>query len=735
MKSFFSSLTVFAISLSLLASAQAASNSTNGPSCGVAKPDDSYFSVVGVQGTGVQPRQELRELQKDRELWNMFLQAFSRFQAMDQSEKTSYYQVAGIHGAPFGQWDKVKGQPGQEMMGYCPHTSNIFGTWHRPYLALFEQILHDRAVEIAHEYTIGEARNRALAIAARVRLPYWDWAMDPPNPQEGVMPESLRCHTVTVTFPNGTVGEIRNPLYRYDFHPLKSEDFAPLSEFRFKDWGHTIRYPLHPYAVNATSRDVEVNVRVGKQQPSLRDMLYKLLTIYQPFSQVSNKASGGTIGNVETLHDGLHNVFGLGHMGVVEVSAFDAVFWFHHCNIDRILAIYQARYPDTWIEDAKQATGSFAVARGSVLGTASPLAPFHMNALGDMWTSTTSRNWTSFGYTYPEVANNPDNATLTSSINRLYKPKTQGLSNINATHPVPGGNSTNATAQATDWLCQVNLPTDIKISYSVRAFLGEPSTNPVDWPTDPNYVGQIASMSSPRMSSSVVTTGNIVLTEKLAQKHASGELKSLDKETVAAYLKEKFSWRIQALDYTEIPRTNPPAGLNVTVFNVPVSIPKSDTEVPTWNGQIEYNEEIHGNPPVYNGPGLDGTNSTLPAGQSSGIYNPATGEFEWKNATNAAIGGGAAPVLDIKTETSLIKSTVTQHLSAASSSGAFTSVPTSGVISASSVVEVSSASPTSQSTPSTTMTMSFAKVSPRPTKPADPQTAYVTSVIYEYVTV
>ncbi|CAE6995327.1 hypothetical protein P3342_000092 [Pyrenophora teres f. teres] len=733
MKSFFSSLAAFAISLSLLASAQAVSNSTNGSLCGVTKPDDSYFSVLGVQGTGVHPRQELRELQKDRELWNMFLQAFSRFQSMDQSEKTSYFQVAGIHGAPFGPWDEVKGQSGQEMMGYCPHTSNLFGTWHRPYLALFEQILHDRAVEIAHEYPIGEARNRALAIAARVRLPYWDWAMNPPNPQEGVMPESLRCHTVTVTFPNGTVGEIRNPLYRYDFHPLKSEDFAPLSEFRFKDWGHTIRYPLHPYALNATSRDIEVNVRVGKQQPNLRDMLYKLLTIYQPFSQVSNKASGGTIGNFETLHDGLHSVFGLGHMGVVEVSAFDAVFWFHHCNIDRILAIYQTRYPDTWIEDAKQATGSFTVARGSVLGTESPLAPFHMNALGDMWTSTTSRDWTSFGYTYPEVANNPDNATLTSSINRLYKPKTQGLSNVNATYPVPGGNYTNGTAQAIDWLCQVNLPTDIKISYSVRAFLGEPSTNPVDWPIDPNYVGQIASMSSPRMSSSVVTTGNIVLTEKLAQKHASGELKSLDKETVAAYLKEKFSWRIQALDYTEIPRTNPPAGLNVTVFNVPVSIPKSDTEVPTWNGQIEYKEEIRGNPPVYNGPGPDGTNSTLPVGQSSGVYNAVTGEFEWKNATNAAIGGGAAPVPDTKTETSLIKSIVTQHLSAASSA-ASTSVPASRVPSAS-VVEASSASPTSQSTPSTTRTWSFARVSPRPTKPADPQTAYVTSVVYEYVTV
>jgi len=437
-------------------------------------------------------------------------------------------------------------------------------------------------------------------------------------------------------------------------------------------------------------------------------------------------------------------------------------------NIDRLLAIYQARYPDTWIEDAKQVTGSFAVARGSVLGTASPLAPFHMNALGDMWTSTTSRNWTSFGYTYPEVANNPDNATLTSSINQLYRSKNQGLSNVNATYPVPGGNATNVTAQATDWLCQVNLPTDIKISYSVRAFLGDPSSNPVDWPTDPNYVGQLASMSSPRISSSIITTGNIVLTEKLAEKYAAGELKSLDKETVAAYLKEKFSWRIQALDFTEIPRDNPPAGLNVTVFSVPVNIPKSDTEVPTWNGDIEYKEEIRGNPPVYNGPGPDGTNLTRPAGQVSGAYNAATGEFEWKNATNAEAGEIAAPVADTKTETSLFESVVTQYVSAVSSATAtatatLESAPSvtsassavevsssleapsspeaSSVVEASSAVEVSSslevssATPTSESTPSVTSTMSFAKVSPRPTKPADPKTAYVTSVVYEYVTV
>lgn len=96
MKSSLSSFAFFATFVSLLANTQAVSNSTDGPSCGVTKADDSYFSVVGVQGTGVHPRQELRELEKDTETWNLFLQAFARFQAMDQDEKVSYYKVAGM---------------------------------------------------------------------------------------------------------------------------------------------------------------------------------------------------------------------------------------------------------------------------------------------------------------------------------------------------------------------------------------------------------------------------------------------------------------------------------------------------------------------------------------------------------------------------------------------------------------------------------------------------------------
>jgi tyrosinase len=117
------------------------------------------------------------------------------------------------------------------MMGYCPHASSLFGSWHRPYLALFEQILHDRAVDIANEYPQGAAREKALQCADRVRLPFWDWALDPSS--DGAMPSILRRPSVAVTFPNGTSGHIANPLYRYDFHPLNYDDFSILVGYAY----------------------------------------------------------------------------------------------------------------------------------------------------------------------------------------------------------------------------------------------------------------------------------------------------------------------------------------------------------------------------------------------------------------------------------------------------------------------------------------------------------------------
>ena len=45
--------------------------------------------------------------------------------------------MGGIHGLPYKSWDQSFGETTQDT-GYCTHGSNLFPTWHRAYVALFE---------------------------------------------------------------------------------------------------------------------------------------------------------------------------------------------------------------------------------------------------------------------------------------------------------------------------------------------------------------------------------------------------------------------------------------------------------------------------------------------------------------------------------------------------------------------------------------------------------------------
>jgi len=104
----------------------------------IAARQGGTFAITGVQGSGVQPRLEMRELARaDPDQWNMLILAFDRMQKVPQGDLLSYYQIAGIHGRPLRPWDGVNGVPGANN-GYCTHISNLFPTWHRPYLSLFE---------------------------------------------------------------------------------------------------------------------------------------------------------------------------------------------------------------------------------------------------------------------------------------------------------------------------------------------------------------------------------------------------------------------------------------------------------------------------------------------------------------------------------------------------------------------------------------------------------------------
>jgi len=60
---------------------------------------NSYYVLQPVTDGGVQPRLDIRELERNsayKEVWTLFILAVERLKAMDQQAKLSFYQVAGM---------------------------------------------------------------------------------------------------------------------------------------------------------------------------------------------------------------------------------------------------------------------------------------------------------------------------------------------------------------------------------------------------------------------------------------------------------------------------------------------------------------------------------------------------------------------------------------------------------------------------------------------------------------
>ena len=111
-------------------------------------------------------------------------------------------------------------------------------------------------------------------------------------------------------------------------------------------------------------------------------------------------------GSLEALHGLYHgliggfNIKGIktgGHMTEVPVAAFDPIFWMHHCQIDRLFAIWQSirkDNPKSWFSDKLKAGNN--------------LLPFRNAAGKSYWNSNLSKETEDFGYTYPEIKDTKD---------------------------------------------------------------------------------------------------------------------------------------------------------------------------------------------------------------------------------------------------------------------------------------------------------------------------------------
>ena len=252
-----------------------------------------------------------------------------------------------------------------------------------------------------------------------LRIPYWDWAYN------ATMPDAVNQPYLSVNTPQGRMS-IANPLYRYTFHPQPSASDFPRSD-PLSQYPCTVRNP----DAYGNSQPARSNAMLQANAAALHDLTYQLIaeqSNYAPFSNVAYSIGrNASYNSIENMHNAIHILVGYtGHMAVIPYSGFDPIFWLHHANVDRLVAIWQAIYPGSFVTPQTNQYGTYTEAPGASENILTPLTPFYNNG-GTFHTSATARYTRHFGYTYPEVMDWGVNATQLSSnvrrnLNMLYNP-------------------------------------------------------------------------------------------------------------------------------------------------------------------------------------------------------------------------------------------------------------------------------------------------------------------------
>lgn len=418
----------------------------------------------------------------------------------------------------------------------------LFLPWHRVYLAAYEQVIQELAREIAGQYPRA-TRTKYQSAVTTLRVPYWDWA------SSNSMPTLLSQPTVFVNTPNGFKG-LANPLATYKFHPVPSENEFPQT-FPLSKAPRTRRTPDD----NGNDQLGQINAAMQANGESLTDKVYFLVarqSNYGPFSNTGFpiELRNGSYDSLESIHNQVHGlVGGNGHMAYVPFSTFDPLFWLHHCNIDRLWAIWAAINPNSYVAAQMNNVGTYAHAAGTKEDAQTALYPFRTDNEGRFHTSDTARDTRSFAYSYPEVVDWTSNGeqlarNVKRAFKKLYDPtgvldnQKRGLFSF---LPRREDNSTSKE----DWFINIQVNRTLDYPVAVNFFIGTPPAATSDWPTASNLV--TSQMILPDLTFNKVappTLAQIPLLRALERAKEQGLLNSTDTQSIQAFLASQLQWTV-----------------------------------------------------------------------------------------------------------------------------------------------------------------------------------------------
>jgi tyrosinase len=429
-----------------------------------AQPSSSPKPNAGPQ---LRVRRSITELQDQYTLGNKkpledLWRAWIGVKNLPPDDPRSFFMLAGYHGEPF----RGTGATDPHFWGgYCQHGNVLFPTFHRLYLLRLEDAL------------------RSIPGCQDVALPFWDETSEQ-SITTGI-PWALTRQTVEL---DGKT--IPNPLRSFIFNADIVDNVEKHNPVYSKPKGYeTVRFPLSglvgtPDAVAATSAhnaqypDYDHNVAVLNEnvttwlagvvvidgKPTRKGQVvdkYRRCLDAPNYTVFSNKASaaqwnddvshsnhpGPLVESLEQPHNSIHLAIGgfdvpgnrlstiegaNGDMGENETAAFDPIFYFHHCFVDRVFWLWQLRhgatdkldiipgYKGTSSSDSQGPTPDMAP--NTPLDMITPLHPF-TKPDGTMYTSADCANIEAkLGYTYgpgslldlpaPEASGPPPNSRI-----------------------------------------------------------------------------------------------------------------------------------------------------------------------------------------------------------------------------------------------------------------------------------------------------------------------------------
>lgn len=431
------------------------------------------------------------------------------------------------------------------------------------------------------------------------------------------LPNEVTNPAITITTPTGNA-TIANPLYSYIFQSDAPGSGIP-PNFEMANFTNTVRW-FNP--ANPLGNHREANDALKANSVAISQLTYQLFANVVNFTAFSCSTPGGQVNvanNVETIHNSIHNsVGGAGHMQYPEVAAFDPIFWLHHANVDRLLALWQAVNPDSWMLPTMNTFGSYYDLPGSIDSGSTPLAPFHSDNGTAMFTSDDIRSTARFGYTYPEL---PDwilkgtalREHVLRQINRMYNPFLRPPQTRSISRPLRRAtNLATAFSRITlsdavklgvnnaeeQWFVKISIDRfAYHTSFALYFFLGEPPADVSSWPSASNLIGtqgQFINADVPSMHPDGIpkgaSEGELPLTHVLIGGMHRNYIADLSRKSVLPILQEGLQWRASTSDGCEID-CSLLSGLSISVGSRHVEPATDELSFPQY-GEVEWHGSV-----------------------------------------------------------------------------------------------------------------------------------------------